>query len=105
AIARLGQVVAAPASETASTAYARFFLAMAHQRLGHGEEARRWLSEAVRVADQELAAKSPPPWNRRVTLQILRREAEGLIGRSPLPGPPPPNPAGFSRRTGGRGAG
>jgi WD40 repeat protein/serine/threonine protein kinase/tetratricopeptide (TPR) repeat protein len=69
-----------------------YFLAMAHHRLGHADEARRWLEKGIRGTEQAL--KSPgealgksgnaggvlsPNWNRRLTLQLLRREAEQLV--------------------------
>jgi eukaryotic-like serine/threonine-protein kinase len=69
-----------------------FYLAMAHHRLGHAEDARRWLLEAVQGTEQALnsptepllksgnhAGVIPPNWNRELTLQLLRREAEKLI--------------------------
>jgi hypothetical protein len=69
-----------------------FFLAMAHQGLGHADEARRWLEKALQGTTEALkppaepAGKAknsdgiiPPNWNRRLTLQVLRREAEKLI--------------------------
>ena len=62
------------------------FLAMAQQRLGHDEEAKKWRDKAVQWIDQEmqkmpteLAAANPLPWNRRLTLQLLRCEAEELL--------------------------
>jgi len=58
-------------------AYACFFLAMAHHRLGHATEAHAWLEKAVAKAEQEI--QTQPPWNRRLTLGLLRQEAEGLI--------------------------
>jgi hypothetical protein len=73
-----------------------YFLAMAHQRLGHTDEARRWLEKGIRGTEEAL--KSPgetlgksgnargvisPNWNRRLTLQLLRREAEQLIQGPP----------------------
>jgi serine/threonine protein kinase/WD40 repeat protein/tetratricopeptide (TPR) repeat protein len=74
-----------------------FFLAMAHQRLGHTDEARRWLDKAVQGTEEALkppaepAGKAESPdgiiklnWNRTLTLQLLRREAEKLI-QSPGP--------------------
>jgi serine/threonine protein kinase/Flp pilus assembly protein TadD len=70
-----------------SPAYAWFFLAMAHRRLGHDAEARRWLDKARTWTEQELRdPKSEPSraWNRRLTLQLLRREAEQRT-----PGGPP----------------
>jgi tetratricopeptide (TPR) repeat protein len=67
-------------------AYSWFFLAMAHQSLGHADEARKWLGKAVQWMNQvsqekgnDAASKVPMPWNRRLTLQLLRREAETLI--------------------------
>jgi WD40 repeat protein/tetratricopeptide (TPR) repeat protein len=61
------------------------FLAMAEQRLGNAESARNWLDRAaVAFAKREAqdaadgAAPGPSPWNRWLTLQILRREAESL---------------------------
>jgi serine/threonine protein kinase/WD40 repeat protein/tetratricopeptide (TPR) repeat protein len=69
-----------------------FFLAMAHQRLGHAEEARRWLDKAIQGTQEALKPAAGPPgksanpdgvlgpnWSRRLTLQLLRREAEQLI--------------------------
>jgi len=55
-----------------------FFLAMAHHQEGHFEESRKWLSRAVERADQEITDK--PLWNRQLTLNMLRREAEALLG-------------------------
>ncbi len=69
-----------------------FFLAMAHHRLGHADEARRWLDKATQGTEEALKSHAeplgnsrnpdgviPPNWNRRLTLQLLRREAEQLI--------------------------
>jgi serine/threonine protein kinase/tetratricopeptide (TPR) repeat protein len=70
-----------------TVAYSWFFLAMAHQRLGQADEARKWLDKAVQWMDQagqekeqDAASKTPMPWNRRLSLQLLRNEAETLIG-------------------------
>jgi len=69
-----------------------FFLAMAHHRLGHTDEARRWLDKGMKGTEEAL--KSPaeslrksgnpdgvisPNWNRKLTLRLLRREAKQLI--------------------------
>jgi tetratricopeptide (TPR) repeat protein len=66
------------------------FLAMAHHRLGHAEEAKKWLTKAEQWLDQALAEKpkelggNPLPWDRKLELQLLRREAEELIlGKKP----------------------
>ena len=56
--------------------YAHLFLAMSHQRLGHDKEARHWLQKATWQIGPEPANY---PWNRRLTLQLLRSEAEALI--------------------------
>jgi hypothetical protein len=72
--------------------YTWYFLAMAHHRLGHADVARRWLDKALQGTQEtlhspaELPGKSqnadgviPPNWHRRLTLRLLRREAERLI--------------------------
>jgi len=69
-----------------------FFLAMAHHRLGHADEARRWLDKGVRGTEEALKSPAEPPgksgnsngaippnWNRKRTLRLLRREAEQMI--------------------------
>jgi len=63
-------------------------LAMAHQRLGHGDKARHWLDKAVQWIDQagkglpkeSRFALPVPSWGDRLEIQLLRREAEKLIG-------------------------
>jgi tetratricopeptide (TPR) repeat protein len=62
-----------------SPAYTWFFLAMAYQRQGDAAEARRWLDKAQKWMDQETQDSRNPAWNRRLTLQVLRREAEQLL--------------------------
>ncbi len=72
--------------------YTWFYLAMAHQRLGHAEEARRWFDRAVQGTQEALQSPAerpgksgnpegviPPNWDRRLTLGLLRREAERWI--------------------------
>jgi tetratricopeptide (TPR) repeat protein len=71
---------AATKPATYSPAYAWFFLAMAHHRVNHAEDARKWLEKANQGMDQETK-NNGVPWNRRLTLQLLRREAEALITR------------------------
>jgi hypothetical protein len=75
-------------------AYGALFLAMAEHRLGHAEAARRWLEEAVQWIEEALQRKPasgeqaqseapesmPLSWELRLELQLLRREAEALIG-------------------------
>jgi tetratricopeptide (TPR) repeat protein len=64
-----------------------FFLAMAHHRLGHAAEARRWLDKAVHGTEEALKLPAEPPgksihpsprphWDQKLTLHLLRREAE-----------------------------
>jgi tetratricopeptide (TPR) repeat protein len=60
-----------------SPAYTWYFLAMAHHRLGHAEEARTWLGKAVERAEKEIAGDAS--WNRKLTLRLLRAEAESMI--------------------------
>ena len=68
-----------------SPAYAWFLLAMAHHRLGHADEARAYLERAVKRTEEELGAKPPASWNRRLTLRLLRREAEALLAVTTRP--------------------
>jgi WD40 repeat protein/serine/threonine protein kinase/tetratricopeptide (TPR) repeat protein len=69
-----------------------FYLAMAHHRLGHADRARRCLEKAVQGTEEALKSPSEPlgksgnasrvispNWHRRLTLQLLRREAEQRI--------------------------
>jgi WD40 repeat protein len=66
------------------------FLAMAHHRLGHGDEAQRWLDKLAAYPPQAGADFS---WD-DVELRILRREAEALMrgNRSVAPRPSPSVP-------------
>ena len=67
--------------------YPWLFLALTEHRLGHAPEANKWLQKSLKDLDE------PPPeraievggnsWNRRLTLQLLRREAEEqLVNKS-----------------------
>jgi WD40 repeat protein/serine/threonine protein kinase/tetratricopeptide (TPR) repeat protein len=82
--------------------YTWFYLAMAHHRLGHAEQARRWFDQAAQGTDEALKSLAEPPaksgntdgaipanWNRRLTLELLRREAEQSIQ---APGTKPEQP-------------
>ena len=65
-----------------SAAYVSYLLAITHYRLGRAAEAGKHLGEANRQAEQVLTdADDPPPWNRRLTLELLRREAKMLAGK------------------------
>jgi tetratricopeptide (TPR) repeat protein len=76
--------------------YTWFLLAMTHHRLGHAQEAQQWLEKALEATDQALDPSPkpgagpvrdatdpiggfPPAWPRRLTLQLLRREAVALL--------------------------
>jgi hypothetical protein len=48
------------------------FLAMVHQRLGHRQEARKWLEKSVRAVEKAEGGA----WDQRLELRLLRREAE-----------------------------
>ncbi len=61
---------------TEGSAWDWLFLAMAHQRLGQRDEARQWLRRAVEWADR---AAGELAWDRRLELQVLRRQAEALV--------------------------
>ena len=69
-----------------SPAYAWFFLAMAHHKLGHDAEAEKWLAKATEWTDKVLKedeeGTTAIPWNRRLTLELFRKEAEELLGKT-----------------------
>ena len=71
-----------------SPAYTGYFLAMAHHKLGHDAEAEKWLVNATEWSDKVLSeheeGTSTLPWNRRLTLKLLREEAEGLMIEEPV---------------------
>ena len=86
-IQRLNEAIRAHGKE--GTAADWLFLAMAHQRLGQADEARKWLDRAVRWIDTTGQAKSRDsagsrqPWNQRLEIQLFRREAEALLKGAP----------------------
>jgi WD40 repeat protein len=51
------------------------FLAMAHQRLGHQEEAQKWLAKTRDLLNPK-SGTSPLRWDERAELQLIRKEAE-----------------------------
>ena len=67
----------------------RFFMAMAHHRLGHAEEARHWLAKAEKamntlLADPKVdeifkAVGSENNWHNRLVAEVIRTEADALI--------------------------
>jgi tetratricopeptide (TPR) repeat protein len=71
----------ADGASASSPAYTWYCLAMAHKKAGDEEQAREYLKKANAWTDKVLADKTnPPAWNRRATLEILRKEAEALLG-------------------------
>jgi WD40 repeat protein/tRNA A-37 threonylcarbamoyl transferase component Bud32 len=98
ALYRAGQFEAAVQELNAATSLRKqpapsvwLFLAMAHHRLGHAEEARQWLDKAGAWIEQARAAKpgevADPerlswhqlPWSERQVLQFVYREARSLL--------------------------
>ncbi|MCS7468221.1 serine/threonine-protein kinase [Stieleria sp. ICT_E10.1] len=73
-------VVVANEEKLTSTAYVRYFLAMTLDHLGNRSGAIEQLSLANGEAEAEL--ESNPAWNRRLTLQLLRKECEATVGLS-----------------------
>ncbi|HEV3025834.1 MAG TPA: hypothetical protein VGX76_25345, partial [Pirellulales bacterium] len=63
----------------------RLFLAMAHSRLGHSQEARQCLGKAVSELDPRDAAGAGDgaTWSRRLLFKLVRREAEELVNAKP----------------------
>jgi tetratricopeptide (TPR) repeat protein len=59
------------------------FLAMAHHRLGHTDDAHQWLDKAAEWIDEKRESGiygAAPDWTERLERQLPRREAEALIG-------------------------
>ncbi len=73
AVKRLEQAIAR--RDKVGTVHDILFLAMAHQRLGHGDEARKWLEKSGRAVEQAKDGS----WDQRLEVRLLRREAEALI--------------------------
>ncbi len=66
-----------------SIVYTQLFLAMTYKRLGHDDEAKQCLARAVRTMEDSLKENQDDPaartWNRRLTFQLLRQEAQALV--------------------------
>ncbi|HZT81712.1 MAG TPA: tetratricopeptide repeat protein, partial [Gemmataceae bacterium] len=59
-------------------------LAMAHQRAGRPDEARKWLrqaSEAINEASRQKPEAGGPTWGQRLAWQVLHKEAGELVKR------------------------
>jgi len=63
--------------EGSSTTYFRYFLAMAYHSLGENKRATEQLELANSDAEEELQGN--PAWNRKLTLELLRDEAQQLL--------------------------
>jgi tetratricopeptide (TPR) repeat protein len=85
AIRRLNESMQARRDGSDPKAFA--FLAMAHHRQGHRDEAKRWLNKLAAYRPKEGTDFS---WD-NVDIHILRREVESLLLGSPPPGPPRAN--------------
>jgi tetratricopeptide (TPR) repeat protein len=85
AVKRLEQAEAAfkeAKSARSSIAYLWQFQAMTEHSLGHFDEAKKRHQKAVREIDEpssEEAKVANAAWNRRLTLQLLRREVEAMM--------------------------
>jgi tetratricopeptide (TPR) repeat protein len=73
----LDHPTAAATDETSSAAYVHYFLAMTQHHLGNASEAALQLRRANDLADQDQAATTS--WRRKVSLELLRKEAGSLI--------------------------
>ena len=62
-------------------AYTWLFLALAHERLGHTQQAREWLAKAVCDIEQPPSERAGlnRGWTRQLTFRLLCREAEALL--------------------------
>jgi WD40 repeat protein/serine/threonine protein kinase/tetratricopeptide (TPR) repeat protein len=75
-----------------SVLYTWLLLAMAHHRQGHAAQARKWLARAIDASDEPVAVPNaqapagPVPWNRKLSIRLLRREAEELINGKQISG-------------------
>ncbi|MBV9126440.1 MAG: hypothetical protein JO112_24085, partial [Planctomycetes bacterium] len=79
AVQRLTEAAAGP--DEAGNAWDWLFLAMAHQQLGHREEARKWLNQAEHWLNQTALEEAQGrrqrmPWYQRLELEVLRQEGE-----------------------------
>lgn len=81
AIGHLQKASAVGEDGSTSSSYTRYFQAMTEHHLGNSDAAVDLLDQANKSSDQELA--DSPAWNRRLTLELLRREAESLIQSQP----------------------
>ncbi len=63
-----------------SSVYTAYFRAMTQHHLNQNERSLASLAEANELSDLEMNDETnPPAWNRRLTIELLRKEAETLI--------------------------
>lgn len=84
ALESLTESATAPEITSITPLYSRFFVAMAHDKLGRATEAREWYERAsaeteCMLDDGRTEAGGLLSWNRRLMLQRLRDEARQLI--------------------------
>ncbi len=71
-------------SDTTTEGYLYYFRAMTEQHLNRPDDARKSLAKANELAEKDLSNEAKPPaWNRKLTLELFRKEAEALIGKPP----------------------
>ena len=70
--------------ENSSPAYTMYFLAMTHHALDNVDEAKEWLQKADGQTTRALDDEEQPPWNRILTLKLLREEAHAMIDSTEL---------------------
>ena len=65
---------------------------MTHRALGNNDEATKWYekaavwtSEVLAPASEDGAPKPSVPWNRRLTLELLQKEASELLAKTAEP--------------------
>ena len=80
ALATFDKAAAVGESDNTSSAYDYYFRALAEQALERTDAAKQSLATANELAAAELENETDPPaWNRKLTLELLRNEAEALI--------------------------
>ncbi|MGD9713351.1 MAG: hypothetical protein AB7V46_14965, partial [Thermomicrobiales bacterium] len=93
ALTTFDQTIAVAGNENTSSAYDYYFRALAEQALDRPDDARLSLVKANELAAEELENEdNPPPWNRKLTLELLRSEAEELIEPADDHEPESPSP-------------
>ncbi len=74
----LEKALAADEAASTSKTYVRYFLAMTEHHLGNADAARLHLTTGNALADAEVSRSIPS--NRRLTIELLRKEAQTLLG-------------------------